>query len=840
MTEAPDTDERAQGTESLWQRLRWPLLAVAVTVGLALSRLLVNPRFYFTDDTERGSFGQWWALGEYLTQGRLPILDPSAWQGGNYFAEGQWGILSPVTWLIGLTAHAAPDAAVHVTAWKVLFLAVFAVGMFLLARDFGASRPWAALAAVLAPAAGFTVYMDAASWATGLFDACVLPLVWWTLRRVVEGGRSPIPFLLASFTLITFGYVFGVIVLVVLLVETLVRHLVARDGVRILRTLLASAWGALWTIVVYLPAIMTSPVTERSADPFANEHFLNADVADLFSAGSPLTTASIESFWGPTTQGPLVYIAWLLPLIPLFLPIPRDALRRLAPVCVLGLAMLAFILAPSEMGPLRWPIRMMPYVAIAVILVFAVAATRAFPERLTRTRLAVAAGVIVACAYISWVGEMWSWKSIAVTAALQLAALAGFWFIARGRERGYVAGKPAGWERKTSAVVLASMLVTVGVGGAQLTQWPESPMPSVNAPTATSELEGVLAGAPGDAIVVGNYYTGQSTPDSWDERLMGNLWYLSDTPVASVYTVLPFAAYADDLCSDLRGITCADALGTLWSIDDETGAPVSDLMSISTIVAAKDTYPDRPAVPEGWHLESEGYWNWFFERDEELPTAGGVTWQGSGTTVDVTGQTQTTVTFTVESVGSDPRVVLSRLPFPGYSVDGAELADPVRDYLLTVDVSGAAEGDTVTVRFLPPPFPVLVGSFALAWLVALSWLVARAIARRRLTGSHLANGAWHGMRSGATTLRSTPVVGHLERVQGAALHLLVDPADVLAEHAEHEHLDPAQQEHARGEERPPLDNRLGVHQPRDREIHGPDAGADGEDHADGADEAQRK
>ncbi|WP_156760172.1 YfhO family protein [Microbacterium karelineae] len=731
MIAAPDTDERVQGSESLWTRVRWPLLSVVVTVGLALGRVLVNPRFYFTDDTERGSFGQWWALGEYLTQSRLPILDPSAWQGGNYFAEGQWGILSPVTWLIGLSAYVAPDAALHATAWKALFLAIFAIGMFLLARDFGASRPWAALAAVLAPAAGFTVYMDAASWSTGLFDSCLLPLVWWTLRRAVERGRSPIPFLVTSFTLITFGYVFGVIVLVVLLVETLVRQIVARDGARILRTLLASAWGALWTIVVYLPAIMTSPVTERSTDPFANEHFLNADVADLFSAGSPLTTGSIESFWGPATQGPLVYIAWLVPLIPLFLPIPRDAVRRLVPVWVLGIAMLVFVLAPSEMGPIRWPIRMMPYVAIAVILILAVAATRAFPERLTRGRVWAAAGLVAAMTYVSWVGEMWSWKSLALAAALQLAALLGFWLVARRREDGFVAGRTSPWERKTIAVVLASILVTVVVGAAQMTQWRESPLPSVNAPTATDELEGVLDGAAGDAIVVGNYYTGQSTPDSWGERLMGNLWYLSDTPVASVYTVLPFAAYAEDLCSDLRGLTCADALSTLWSVDDETGVMVSDLMSISTIVAAKDTYPDRPAVPEGWHLEREGYWNWFFERDEELPSAGGVTWQGSGTSVAVAEETQTTVTLTVEEVGSDPRVVLSRLPFPGYSVDGAALADPVRDYLLTVNVADVAPGDTVTVRFLPPPFPVLAASFILAWLVALGWLIGRAIARRR-------------------------------------------------------------------------------------------------------------
>lgn len=717
--------------DTFWRRLRWPLISVVLTIALAVSRVAVNPRFYFADDTERGSFGQWWSLGEHLSRGTLPILDPSAWQGGNYFAEGQWGILSPVTWLIGLTAYVTPDAALHVTAWKILFLAIFAIGMYLMCREFGASRPWAALAATLAPAAGFTVYMDAASWSTGLFDSCLLPLVWWTLRRAVEHGKSPIPLVITSFTLVTFGYVFGVIVLVVLLVETLVRHIVLRDRVRILRTLAASAWGGLWTIVVYLPAMMTSAVTTRSEAPYENTGFLNADISDLFSSASPLTVATIQSFEGAMTSGPLVYIAWILPLLPLFLPIPRANVTRLLPVWIYGAFALAFIIAPSDLGAIRWPLRMMPYVVIAALIVFSVAATKAFPERITRGRAWAAVGLIAAMAYVSWIGEMWAWKAIALGAALQIAAVIAVVLIAQTRDTPFVPGRASSWEKKTAFVVACAMLVTMGVGAAQLMQWRESPLPSVNAPTGTDELRDVLGDVEGDAIVVGNYMKGAGTPESWDERLMANLWYISDANVSSVYTVLPFSAYASDLCSDLRGLTCKSALETLWSNDEETGLPVADLLSVSTILVAKYSFDNEPTPPEGWHLGNDGGWMWQFERDEPLPSAGGVVWSGEGTEVTETDETQTTVTFTVDAVGDDARVALSRLPFPGYSVSGAELADPVRDYLLTVDVTGLEAGDQVTVRFLPPPFPVLAGSFVLAWLVLAGWLIARGVVRRR-------------------------------------------------------------------------------------------------------------
>ena len=761
--------------EGFWARLRWPLFAIFATIGLAVARLAINPRFYFTDDTERGSFGQWWALGEYLTQGHLPILDPSAWQGGNYFAEGQWGILSPVTWLIGLTAYITPNAVLHVTIWKIAFLAVFSLGMYLLARSFDASRPWASLVAVMAPAAGFTVYMDAASWSTGLFDACLFPLVWWALRRAVEHGSSPWPYVLTSFTLITFGYVFGVLVLVVILVESLVRHICRRDRVRILRTLAASAWGALWTIVIYLPAMATSGVTTRSEAAYENTGFLNADVADLFTTASPLTTGTIHS-WHDITDGPLMYVSWILPLLPLFLPLTR--VRTLVPVFVMGGVVLAFVLGPSDLGPIRWPIRMMPYVVIAALVVFAVAATRAFPERLTRAKMWWSFALIVVMAYITWVAEMGSWKSILVGALVQVLALAAVAFVALGggafslsglgaargkepvpggaasasggavsapvrrastvrtREFAYVAGRTPRWIRQTNLVVVCAMIVTLGVGGAQLMQWRESPLPGVDAPASTDALEQVLDDAPGDAIVVGDYMKGAADPDSWDERLMANLWYLSDTNVSSVYTVLPFSTYASDLCSDLRGITCADALDVLWSVDETTGLPVADLLDVSTILAAKSTFPTVPDAPEGWTLVDDGEYMWRFDRESPLPPAGGVTWTGDGTSISDVTVSDTSVTFTVDHVGSDPRVALSRLPFPGYTAEGAALADPIRDYLLTLDLSDAAEGSEVTVAFLPPPFPVLAVSFVLAWLTLLAWLTTRLVIRRHPARSH--------------------------------------------------------------------------------------------------------
>ena len=113
--------------------------------------------------------------------------------------------------------------------------------------------------------------------------------------------------------------------------------------------------------------------------------------------------------------------------------------------------------------------------------------------------------------------------------------------------------------------------------------------------------------------------------------------------------------------------------------------------------------------------------------------AGGVTWTGDGTRVDTVAQSDTSVTLRVEEVGSDPRVTLSRLEWPGYQVDGAALADPVRGYLLTVDLTEARPGDLVTVTFRPPGFAVEVAAAILAGLLLIGWPVARLMERRRLS-----------------------------------------------------------------------------------------------------------
>lgn len=702
-------------------RLVWPFVAVALTVVFAASRLLRNPRFYYVDDSETGAFGQWYELGDRLLQGQLPIMDPSAWQAGNYFAEGQWGLLNPLTWLIGIAARTMGDAVVHVTIVKIAMLALLAAGTYLLARSFGALPAWSALAGVSVPLAGFTVYMDAPSWATGLLCAALFPWAWWGLRRAVEDDRGPVPYAAAAYLLVTFGYVYGAIVLALVLVETLVRHAIRRDRARIIATVLASLWGGLLTVTTYLPAVLTAPVTVRSDFFFTSSGFLSADLTDLTATVSPLAQATIRAWDGLPVPAPIMYVAWFLPLFPLVLPLGHKALRRCLPLLIFGGVIVFFVVGLSHIGPLRWPVRMMPYLALAVTVLFAVAASRNLRERPPRRQILLAYVTLLLVSYLAAANNLIQWPALTLVMLIQAVAIAVIvWLSGRSTVREV---------RRTALIVTAGITVSTILLALQVTAYPASPLPGFGSPSRTADLAAPYGDYRGDGIVVGDIYVGGGIPQSFSERLLGNMWYIPDSTVAGGYTVLPFAAYAADLCVDLRSATCDGTLDTLLADDPTIGAPLVDVMGISRIIGMKATYPQPPTpLPPGWRLSRDGEWTWWIERSEPVAGAGGVAWTGDGTAVTVRSQDELSISLTVDEVGDDPRVVLSRLPWPGYVVTGAEQTDPVRGWLMTLDVSGAAPGDVVTVRFFPPGFAIEAVAYASAFLTLAAWIIVR---RRR-------------------------------------------------------------------------------------------------------------
>lgn len=699
----------------------WWIVSIVAVFVVAVFRVLQTARFFFWDDTQLGAYGQWYGLGSRILQGDVTLLSPGSWQGGNYLAEGQWGIFNPVTWVIAIGTHLVDSATVYATAVKILFLLLLTTGTFLLARSYGAAPQWAAVAGFTASMGGQTIFMDAPSWVTGLQNVAFFAFAWWALKKHVEDRSSPILFFVFAYLLVTVGYVFGVIELAFLLFVFLAERSIARDRDAVVRTLVLGVYAALLTVFVYLPGILTSPVTARAGADILNDQFLNMDLGDLATSSIVTATSSVRGYWGDIVPVPLQYVSWLLPLLVLCGRWRQSLRTLLIPMIVLAFSV-ALVVGPSVIGPLRYPARMMPYVVLVVAVLLAVVMSNGLRVPVPRNRAWLAVAVTGVSAFISWAAQPASWGWVGLAFVLQGGAILAL--SARGRLATLTMTS-----KRAAAYLLATSVALMGV---QAYHYPSSPLGNFNVPSSVEAMQSVGDDMESGIMVVGDVYSLQFAPDSYEESLIANLWYLSGKDSASVYTVLPFKALSDQLCVDLRGWTCPEAYDELFDPVPGQDEVLADDLALNTVVVIKaQELRDLGDAPSGWSIEEREH-TFLLTRDEPVSEAGGIARVEGDAEVSVLARDDLSVTFSVESVGSGgASVVFSRLAWPGYATDGGELGDPDRDFLLTVDLTDADAGSTITVSFRPPGWGIELTAVGIAGLLAAAWTVLHLLARRR-------------------------------------------------------------------------------------------------------------
>ncbi len=708
-------------------------LAIALgSVWLAwLYPLLLDPRHYFQGDTQNAYYGWFHHLGEALLRGHWPMLDAQAGSAGNPLAEGQEGLYSPLSWLIGIGAALAPQLVVYATVVKLVIATVAVIGCYLLAREYAVRPGLAAVAAVAAQLGGLTLSADAPRWVAGQLVAALLPWAWWAARRTVAGA-NPWPLLVSTFVLVTTGYVFGTMYFGLVVAGLLLEALLARDWPGVRRLLLLGVYIALLCITVYLPGILTSPVTWRDEWDVDGPGFLEMDPVTLLLTGHPTTISPTVRWLDEPAIGvdqvTFTYVAWFLPLVCWVVwSRCRHEWRSLVSLVVPFVLASTWTLLPYLMGPIRMPGRVMSMVTLTAVLLVVVLLDRALDRsvggRPSRLRLAlsllwVAAGAVGA----TLLRPSSAWLQLAAGVVVAACVIAAFASVPR--------------RRLLPAVMVAA---SVGIAVLQLTVQPAGVGGERGSPGARAAYADLLPAAEGDVFVIGlSPDVLEAHPGLGRSILPGSLWDLTGKPVHNGYTTLGLRAYNDRFCVRFNGDACAEALDAILETEPTTGLPWVDLHSISTLVLV-----DLPAArtanpPAGWHVAEDEEHVVTWVRDRPLPTAGGVVWTSPGTRVREVSQTGTTTTFVVEQVGGqDASVVLSRIAWPGYEVDGASLEDPVGGQLVTVGLSPEDVGSEVTVRFRPPGWRLEVAALAASVLLGAAWVLGSAATRRR-EGRHQA------------------------------------------------------------------------------------------------------
>lgn len=711
---------------------RADLLPAALTglivLAITLLPLVSTKRFYFTDDTAGGAYGQWYELGERLRAGEWPMLSLESWMAGNHIAEGQWGLYNPVVWIIGLLATEAPQPWALAAGVKIFFLVLAGVGTFFLTRSYGARRSLAVLAGVAAPLSGWTLYLDATAWVTNLEVWAYFPWTLWAVRRYMHNRRGAAAALVAGLLLVTVGYVQGTVMVVLMFLALAVEAIASRRWPALGRMLLIGVPMGLMAVTVYLPGVLSSSVTVR-ANTVENTGFMTLTLNGLAVSANPSGRPDLSGWWGRYPNLPYTYIAWFLPLV---LLVSARRVRALGPrllgLAVFGGLVLAMSVGPSQLGPLRFPIRSMPWVALSVIVVAAVLLSRGVDTSRIRAR---APWLVLSAAFAGWLSYsavVTTWRIQIIFSAVCAILMVVYTLLAGSRRRQW---------RAVAAIGLIAATAGVSALQTRAYQADASAFGKTGFPTELSTYRSAVDHARGELIAVGNPQD-LAGRGLWKETLWGSTWYLADVPAANAYSPTGYTRFNDDLCMDpYYGSTCPELATKLFEKDPETGATLADLMSIDTVqllVGGTTSIEQLNAlpVPEGWQVADRDDLSVTWVRTGAIAPVGGPTWASEDMDVSVEHQDANGVRMKVSNVPADGgQIVLSRLDWPGYRVAGADKVSPTRGYLLTVDVPPGADGRSIGVTFRPPGWGLEMACLALSLAGGIALVVVSPLSRRR-------------------------------------------------------------------------------------------------------------
>ena len=687
-------------------------LAAIALAGLAWIR---TPRYFYIDDTQSQGLPTMHLIGRTLREGQWKLLYSDLGVGGNLATDPQYGMFFPPKLLLSIYVSLFDDVRLAASLLSALFLAVLALGMVFALRAGGASRGWSAAAALATASSGFLFVWAAAGWQPALWAFALIPWLWYSLIKERAAILVPGVFL-TSWGLVGFAFPFAAVCGIALFCCWAVVQLWNGRRFRlVVSAALAMASGCLLGAINYLPLFLAASYTTRNSG-LRNDAGLVPNLGDLLSSWSPVSTAQMYYWNGHITAVPILYLGWfILPILPL-IRWRRDILGspRILEMTLFGSAALLLSQLPSEVGPFRWPFRVIPAIAIAAAALIALIVSRV-GLRVTRGRLLWSAGLLLVGVWMQF-GRTPTDVLQIVASFMVVAAL--FTWLAMAVKRGRSASLVATVGTMVCAVCTLWALPAPGTNPEVLDFGYATKVSEMPALPVAPDQRTMLLHTPSEDIAA-DYAKGITVAfvPVYQNRYPG-LGYF-----AVGQKTLQAA-----LCQDFLGRVCPAAVPFLASREQTTGQRWMDLLNYSQILVSDELYD--PAQFEDWRVAErlDGYV--ILERPTAAP-AETVSYAAPGVDISVESQAANSTSYSVRSE-SGGRIVFDEIYWPGWraELDGRDI--PVTDLdgiLLTLDLPAGADG-TLTITYGPVP-PSLTLGLLVTSLVCL--LGAALIGRRNTT-----------------------------------------------------------------------------------------------------------
>lgn len=698
---------------------RLPLLEwhSAVGVGAAVALLsqvpvLVNPSFYFWDDSAAQFLPMWHRLGERLLAGDWPLgLDLDSWMGGNLAAESLFGIWNPVHLLVCLLVVWLGDLAIGAAVVKTQFLVTLGVGTFLLCRCYRAGRGISSVLAVALPVSGFVLYFQAATWAGGLMGFAWLPWAWWALRRVLDGRLPAFVAWVLCYLCVSAGDPYAVLALGAVFTGLLAET--GRNWSRIRRLVLVGVAVAASLPLIFFPVLATSAVGWRSGHELFNIGQLVPGIGDLLNASTPSFVPQILSFGTFRMSVPATYFAWFaVPLLAWLDWRSAGALwRRCRCAALIAGCYFLLCLGPSNVWLFRWPLRHVVVLHLAVAVLLAVSLSSGLRTDRFKVRLASSAGTVLLGGYLSFA----AWPALAPKHLVSLGVIAVLLAAVLILHR----------EQLMAAVL---HLGTVCVLALQMLWFPANRDVAVyNFPTSIAQLRSRYAEFHGGTVLQiadRNLIPPEdvASRSAWKHLLFGNMHAAAGVASLVSYTGIGHDALHTRLCLSYYGATCPQAYNRLWQPDG-----LVDRLKVTHVVVQR-RLREVPEAPAGWQVALRDADVVVLKRETVLPWPGGRLSASRGVQVlddRQHGQRYETVRF--GRTADRAELVFARLAWPGYqaTVDGRRVPVVGTDAgLLTVRLPPGLTGGTLALSWSPPGFALHLLLACAGALLALALSVA--------------------------------------------------------------------------------------------------------------------
>lgn len=732
-----------QRLRNSWQSTFGAIVFIVAIVSIfSLIPLFFFHRFYFLDDTQRGAIGQWYEVGKLVMQGQLPIFNVAAQGSGNYLAEGQWSTFSPLVWLISIIVYYSSNFLVFATAFKIVLLNILGVGSFLLARSMAVQKPYAIIYGIVTPFVGFTMFAGASSWVTDLMVSAFFPWFWWALRRFLNKNTGPVLAFVVGYSIITVGYVFGTIMLITVMLGAFIAAIVMKNWHQLRRIVLLGISLAATTIAVYLPGIAISSVTMRNTEGIFNDNFLSPNLSDILFSFSPVGYSEMNSWWtvSGVTYMPFMYMSWLVALL-IFVDFKqiKNFIQNHKVLLIQWVTptILTFMLlfGPANVGPLRFPVRMMAYFGQLVLLLVILLVAR-LGLKFSKGRMQLFIGLMVLGTYLEIANTPVRTQSILVINLVISIFVAIITYIGSGHHKVQLKKMTIQLKQPMFVVVVLAIIAT---GFSVLVQQRTSGRhhdeiqqqhityiyPDYQMPGTKANILKMAEKFKGNTVILG-----------FDSHVvMGNDWYVTNNDSMNVYTPVGFKKFSDDFRGGDPTRISSENYAKLFNKDKQTQLPLADLLSVDTVAVGNEG--DRKVyrnlikhknVPAGWQVTSHDQYYVVIQREKINNNVGGVVWSNIPQVTEIKNSNYE-VTIKVPAHRDEAKVVFSRTAWPGYHVIGgqAKLAKPLRGYLTQIKIPASQDEQTITLQFEPPLFKASVGLIGFAVALILVWSIGRGI-----------------------------------------------------------------------------------------------------------------